>query len=654
MFKSSAKLSRARRAALPSLLLASLALSGCSTIEDIFGWDSSSGGGVKKLKPRSAKYAVLLETPIVQKGDLIVYLASEATSGEGGTDLNKDGDFADVVASVINMKGGETLLRAATIRAEIAVNQVYLLVDEDEDSKDWNGDGAFGDVVLLHWKKGQKKPKYVATPDFTIDEPILATDGGLYYIDAPGALTAPDTTLNFLPTSMPTTPIRLTNDDPTFTLDPRFHRTDEGLLFLRQDETVEGRDLNGDGDTFDEAVLALHDSSDPASPIRNVALAMSGPAAPIRALNLDVGDWLVGFTVNEPAQGSVNFNDVALFDPAWNPPHCPPQGDLDATDNILFFLRFNDWATDPVTSPPVNTGLVAALRILAIAGEGGSPGFIATLSPEGEFGDPCNFNGDDDLSDVVLRWTEAQEPIVPFGVVDDMIAGASPTGGTQGAAVLDGRFVIVASESTDERDHDGDGMLNHDLVAWLDPRDGQLATYTFDHSAGGGFYAGTDWMAESQNGERLLVALREDIVGISLNSGDEDLNDTVATFVRFSEDNPQDMDFPGPPVAITDGNPELTPDMVLANGMVLYRVDEGADGVNWDGAGGLNDTVLLATPLNNLQKTQFVAKLTTSVSPAIYADGNTGAAYIVRENTVNEDLNKDGDKLDFVVRWFRL
>ena len=85
--------------------------------------------------------------------------------------------------------------------------------------------------------------------------------------------------------------------------------------------------------------------------------------------------------------------------------------------------------------------------------------------------------------------------------------------------------------------------------------------------------AGSDWLAERDERDYLLSTFQESVVGVSLNpgGGDDDFDDSMPTFARFQE--PNDLDFPGPPVATMPGNPGI----VIANDFGFYRVDEEDD-----------------------------------------------------------------------------
>ena len=255
--------------------------------------------------------------------------------------------------------------------------------------------------------------------------------------------------------------------------------SDEGLLFLSLDENVEGLELNSDGLVDDGFVLALLDTTDPSAMVLNVGRAVADAATPLRA-RFAGGDWNVAFLVSEAAQDDFpsGLNDAALFGASWVPLACPGYADTDTSDDVLHFLSFNAWSANPGASPPVNTGLAGAGRVLSV------PGWVATLSPESDDGN-CSTNGDADTSDVVLRWFSTAAPQLPVTNNTRLLAVASTPGGTQGATDLDGTWIAVVDEAADDRDHDQDGKKDRTLVAWLDPQNS--APWTFDHGTGPGF-----------------------------------------------------------------------------------------------------------------------------------------------------------------------
>jgi hypothetical protein len=638
-----------------TLALALLWASGCSDS------GSDGNGGNDKFEPESTDHAAAGGSPLWAVGQWLLYLADENTTGPGGTNMNSgkgDTDDFDQIAVVIDMQSGEARnLHTATDDAAILGNQVWLVVDEDEDSKDWDLDGMADDHVLLHWSRGADMVRYVDTLDPAARD-VATADGRLYYTAVPAApLMAGETSVRYVQESAPRTPLSVLHSvaaAPAQGLSPRILGRDEGLLWLALDETVETIDLNLDGDATDEFVMALLDGSDPSAMLLSTELALPGANAPVRARKQGAGDWTVAFLVSEADQDDfpTGLNDPDDFHPDWPVTACIPFDDTDRTDDVLFFLEFAGWAANPGANPPVNTGIAGANRVCVV------PNFVATLTPEADDGG-CSSNGDGDTNDVVLRWTRMQPTqlqILPFDDSDELLAIKNVPGGTRGVTDLDERWIAVIDENADDRDHDpksnppGSGTKLQTLVAWLDPASGSSATWEFDHASGPDpLGVGASWMAERKERDRFLVGFQESVFGTSINvNGDSDIVDSTPTYASFDPGNPNDLDFPGPAVALDSGNPGL----VLAEGVIFYRVDEDEDNRDWNNDGDFEDQVMWRTRMSD-NSSVYMGTLNDLPGPAIVAS-DFGAAYLADEVQGNRDFNGDGDQADFVVRWFRI
>jgi hypothetical protein len=584
----------------------------------------------------------------VLSGRWLVYLADEATSGSGGTNFNAangDGDKLDAIAFVVDMQSGTELnLFTAVESIEILGNQIYLIVDESKDSKDWDSDGMADDTVLLHWSEFFGALGFVDTLDPAAPR-LVAASSRVYYTAVPAVpLGAGETALRFVTESMSRTHNTVMHAVAAAaggSVTPTILDSDEGLLFLALDENVEGLELNSDGLVDDGFVLALLDTTDPSAMVLNVGRAVADATTPLRARRVAAGDWNVAFLVSEAAQDDFpnGLNDAALFSASWLPPCSPAYSDTDTADDVLHFLGFNAWSTNPGANPPINIGLAGAGRVFSV------PGSVATLSPESDDGG-CSTNGDADTSDIVLRWASTTAPYLPVTNSSRLLALANTPGGTQGASDLDGRWIAVVDEAADDRDHDLDGNKDRTLVAWLDPQ--SSAQWTFDHGTGPGLQSvGVSWMAERPQRDTILAAFQESVFGFSVNSnGDSDTLDSIPTFAEF--DGASDLDFPGPAIALDSANPG----MVLAQGMVFYRVDETEDNRDWNGDGDLDDQILWRTGKSNLISNEM-GTLNSLPGAASVIASDFGAAYVADEGQADTDFNKDGDKADFVVRWFR-
>jgi hypothetical protein len=600
----------------------------------------------------------------------LAYLADELTTGAGGSDFNNDGDVADQVAVLVNMSNSNSVvLQVAAVDLALVSGHLYLVVDEVEDERDWNLDGDAGapdDLVLLHASASTasfSSLQYVADVRRTGTGPrMLATAGAIFFVEEPPAadpLVAPETGLAIVRSSAPITAVRIDNAEaPAATLRPSLVALDEDLLFATLDETVEARDLNADADSTDTFVLALVDTTTATPLVRNVGLAMAGPAAPVRALDRNSGGWLVAFLVDEAAQGAASLNDRLDFNPSWQPPHCNGgERDMDALDQVLHFLHFDAWVADPIANAPTNTGFAGRDRVLAMAASTGY--FVASVVDEADEGN-CqvnSLNDDDDVLDRVLRWVRADGTFGSFGFftdVDGLIAldDTDPSaGGTHGAADLEGRLIAVVDEDADNRNWDGMAAENH-VVLWLDPFDGNSATWQFDHGTGAGTQAaGASWMADRPERDRLLVAFQEEVYGAPINGRDSDTNDSVPTFARFDPSNSDDLDFPGPAVAVDEDNAGI----VIQNGIAFFRVDESADNADWNNDGDKLDKVLFRTNVSSGSGTNFISVLNNLTAPSVFVGpGDVGAAFAADESMQGKDFNKDGDTNDYALRWMRI
>lgn len=621
-------------------------LAGCS--------GGGGGSGVANFDPKRVANATAAASPLVIEGKWLVYLASEALSAVGGTNFNAgtgDGDTNDDCAVVVDMTTkAEVDLGVATLEAKIVGDQIYLMVAETADSKDWNLDADTNDRVLLHYSK--------TSPLSFVDEidsgnnAWAVVDGRLYYVsDDTAGLVNGDTSLNYLETSAPTTPVVVLHSDAANTLEPEILGVDEDLIFLIADETSEGRDLNGDGDSLDPYVLALLDGTNLAGVIQNVGLSIEDDSSPFSARSTGAGDWLVGFLVDEATQSDAasGLNDPISqgFGNNWKPTNCAGYADVDQTDHVLHVIEsYAAWSAAPLVAPPENTGLPGNDRVLTTTTA------AATLVDEAdEGGGACDLNNDGDFTDTILRWVIASAPQAPFGTATQMNAVEdSLPGGTDGASDLSNKWICVVSESDDNTDHDGDAATTHNLVAWLDPAAGS-PVWVFDTnpSSAGLQPAGASWMADRPARDRLLVAYQEAVINLAINTGDNDKLDSVPTFVRFDPANPNDLDFPGPAAAVAATNPGIA----IATKYAFYRLDENADNRDWNGDNVKDDFILFRTDVNT-GFSALIGLANNLTGPIVVNSGSLGAAFLADETMAGADLNNDGRSDGFVVTWFRI
>ena len=432
---------------------------------------------------------------------------------------------------------------------------------------------------------------------------------------------------------------------------------DEELVFLALDETVEGRDLNGDSDTSDTTVLALLDGSGDASSsgyeylVRSTELALSGADSPLRASSTGDSDWLVGFLVDEASQGAnLNLFDGSILPPSWRAAPCSDDGDQ--SDEVLHALAFGVWDSSSGATGPFNTGIAGTDRIL-IDGDA-----VATLCPEADQA-ACELNEDGDATDTMLRWIRIESGNAngsnegPLRSPANLHALDTDLPGAAGAAaVLDGVFVIQVDEAADDRDHDGDSGTDRDLIAWVDPQAGSDA-FDFEHNAVGDppRFATATWMEEQPGRTRLGIAYAESSNDEVLN-GDGDTNDSMPTWADLTG-SPQRLAFPGLGNACVADNAGIT----IANGFGFYRFDEAANSLgDANGNGTTDDILLLRVNLTSgLFTNMGVLNTLARASIETEADGiGTAAAYLFDEAVLGIDMNGDSDATDLVPRYFQL
>ena len=577
---------------------------------------------------------------------LIAYLADEATMGAGGTDLNGDTDVIDSIAVVVNSSSRvETNLGVAALELEWVGNDLFLVVNESLDGRNWDADMALTSNVLLHWTEGMMLPQLVATVAASGLPRIVGVSTRLYYHNATTPVGPFQSNLFFVDELAPTVPVAVTTQDAVAELTVQILGAEEGLLYCTLDETVEGRDLNIDADMADTSVLALLDATDVTSMLRSVGLAVP-VGTPFRARSTGANDWLIAFLADEAAQGATNFNDPVLFAASWKPVQCVGDEDADAADNVLHYLNFAAWDVNPGLNPPVNTGLVGDERIVVLPG---TAGFVGTLSLESDEG-TCDLNGDGDTTDSIFRYVQASTPTLPPGALANMHAVTNMVpGGTFGVVELDTAFVVLIDEAADGQDHDGDPGNDFDLLAWVEPSAANLdVAYRFNHAASGApVFFGATWMDDLLGRERMVAAISEDVGGDF--NGDLDVLDSVPTFPDFVP-GPR-LNFSGATIAVDPINAGA----LLVEGVTYFRVLEAADLRDWNLDGDIADTVLIRL-FESTGSPEFVAVLNNLPRLAVdFAPDETAPSvgvFVADEAMAGLDFNDDGDMADLTLRYF--
>lgn len=604
---------------------------------------------------RATTHAVAGGTPLAGDGDLLAYLADEATTGPGGTDLNADGDMLDSVAIRVDTKNVATRSTGVAARSLAFLNGTLLLeVLEANDGRDWNGDLDQTDLVLLTYRTGLTLPEFYAELATTAN-PGFVVAGGRAFL-ATAAATALEFETNLVFTTVAprgTAPaaamaivstIDDVNDDGVAA---RFAGAEGDVVFCTLDETVEGN-LNGDADALDTAVLAVLDAGEAAPTLLGTSRGLSSSTA-IDAVAVG-NDWLAAFLVSEAAQND-NLNDPADFAGSWQPPACAGRADLDQNDHVLAWFLMSDLVAN---ARVVNTGLVGAAAGPVIAH---SASFVAVVSSEADEGNGgCDLNGDGDFTDPIFRWVAASSPTAPVLPVTDsnrLLAVASTLpGGSGGMVAVGSVFAIAVDEDLDGRDHDGNPGVDRVLVAAHAPATAGQA-WNFDHGSGTAIPVNVSWMADDpRSTSRFLAAITEAGRGADLN-GDMDQLDSVPTFPTVLSTNV--LGFPGVGIAVHATNAGLA----TAGGYGFYRVSEVADGArDRNNDGDATDQVLQRVNLSGSGSPFFMGTLNTLNAPSLGAglDGAEFGALLYQEALfgTGNDLNGDGDALDFVVRYFRL
>lgn len=154
-----------------SLGLACAAAVGCSSEEE---------PSVAFVNRSTEHAAASFVEPLKVNDDWLAYRLSEA--GQDNTDFNGDGDTSDAIAVRVNTNTRVVeVLNVAALEVIFVNETLFILVDEAQDSTDWNGDLDETDRVLLYLAAGATTPVFYDTvPDAFAGGLVSAADRLLY------------------------------------------------------------------------------------------------------------------------------------------------------------------------------------------------------------------------------------------------------------------------------------------------------------------------------------------------------------------------------------------------------------------------------------------------------------------------------------------
>lgn len=637
---------------LQALACSLLALAACSSSDD----DNDDEDG--EFVVRTTSQSVASSTPLVIDDHWLAYLADEATTGAGGTDFNGDTDKIDQVAVRVNSSSGaQTVIGVATEELAFANRTLFLVVDEGDDDTVWNMDADMDDDVLLYHKPGDAMPTFLATLADAADMQIVAVGDRLYYVDAGGS--SGDGTSNLfyvsvdVPGGTPSAPVQVDENvgdlGDGVLVEPL--AWENGILFLTVDEAVDGN-LNGDGDSTDDILVFLNtDAMTDEILSTDLAVDRTGDVAALKK----AGDYWIAFLVDENAQDQ-DLNANVLFGASWDPENCAGVDDLDRDDYILHWLLYTDFVG---SANVVNTGLVGNV------GSGEyvyvhQQEFVGVVSYESEFGPVgCDLNDDGDTNDRIFRWVDASDPnaaVLPVGQISKMVAlptnvPGSSDDSTGGVVAVSNLWVVIVDEAQDGRDWDGDpGSDDQWVLAHVPVNIGQ--GWNVNHGTTNPGPIAVTWMADDpRNEDRFLAGLTEASIGADLN-GDGDEDDSVPTFpAKLSGST---LTFPGIQVAVDQTNAGIA----TAGGIAYYRVSEADEDRDLNKDGDKTDDMLQRVPIASGGPVTMSTLSGFDGPAAVLGAGKPQVgAFLVQEaqfGPAGTDLNKDGDALDVVVRYFRL
>jgi len=357
--------------------------------------------------------------------------------------------------------------------------------------------------------------------------------------------------------------------------------------FAASESSGGARDRNGDGDAFDDVVF-VHDSS--SGTTRDLALALAPGTQPV----ID-GD-LVAFAVSEPAQGATDLD-----------------GDGSASGDVLHVF-------DRGTGDTTNTRLPLASRIFLGGGR------VAHLVPE-----LADENGDGDALDVVLHVFDPATGV-------DRSSGLASDGGAPLEA--DGAWLVAVPESAQggaDLNHDGDAL---DVVLHVfDPRTGFVRDLELVCPGPGCAVA-----SRPSSGRPSFGILARESAGVTPAGGEGD----GGAPPDAAPGPDQDVAFTYDPRTdrLTNTHVAAVLPLVFVGSSLGFRGLEAAQGADLDLDGDLLDAVAFVS--------DPVTGVTTNLAQdAIDLRGSEDFLLLARpEGTSGIDSNLDGDTSDVIVHAF--
>ncbi len=273
-------------------------------------------------------------------------------------------------------------------------------------------------------------------------------------------------------------------------------------------------------------------------------------------------------------------------------------------------------------------------------------------------------NDDGDTDDRIFRWIAAKDPadpvVRPARLKDDLMALVATVPGsfgdcTCGVLALSNLWVLLVDEAADGRDHDEDGLEDKKLIGARSLSLDEPAPWNFYHGSSNAGPVGVSWMAaDIQTPNRSLMAFQESVFGSDKNA-DEDLVDSIPTFPAVHTGST--LRFPGIGVAVSSDNAGI----VTAAGVGYFRVSETEDGNTDINADGTDDGYILSRVLlSDSASLAHMGTLNDLDRPAVQFDSKSAPKFgvmIVDESMQGPsgtDINNDGDKIDYLPRYFRI